>query len=475
MKKPYIPLLISLLSGGLGLAATVPTHAIANLVLGQSNFTSGAPVTPTSSFSLAFPSGITIDPISRKVFVADRTSNRVLRYPSVTSLTNGAGAEAVFGQARFSTNSSAGGDLGMSGPSMVFLDRRGRLWVADSMNNRVLMFEAATYRETGAYPDRVYGQPDFATNTSDVTDAKMHSPHCICVDSADRLWVSDSSNNRVLRFDTITNKASGASADGVLGQALFTTSAPGAGSSGLQSPVGITISSGGELFVSCLAASRVLRFDNAASLGNGAGATAVLGQPDFATTTSGTSSTKFTNPYGAFISSSDTLWVSDSFNNRQLRFDKASTKATGSAANGVVGQANFTTNTAGTTNRTIKTSFFQPFVDTAGALWVPDSLNHRVLRFPADTTAPILAVTSTVPATRVKKKLTIKGTASDTYGISKVQYTINGGSLKTATGTTNWEFIAPLKLGRNRIVVFATDSVGNKSINKVLKVKRLEN
>ena len=79
-------------------AAQVPNFAAANLVLGQPNFTTAAlPGSPTAT-SLDEPSAMVVDPRSGKVFVADTDNNRVLRYASATSLANGADAEFVFGQ-----------------------------------------------------------------------------------------------------------------------------------------------------------------------------------------------------------------------------------------------------------------------------------------------------------------------------------------------------------------------------------------
>ena len=474
MKTQCITAMIGLLLLGQTPGKTIPDHAIADLVLGQSGFTTNSGMSPPSSFSLLIPSAVVVDPVSRKVFVADRGNNRILRYPNVASLANGAGAEAVFGQPRFSSSSAGSGDQGLNSAngSGLFLDRLGRLWLTDTSNNRVLVYEAAVYRETQAYADRVYGQPDFATNSPGTTASKMDSPSGLWVDTEDRLWVGDNDNNRVLRFDSISTKASGAAANGVLGQALFTTSAAGSGSSGLQSPYGVTISSAGVLFVACSDSSRVLRFNNAAALGNGAGASAVLGQPDFASTTSGLSAMEFNFPFGVWITPDDTLWVCDYGNNRVLRFEGASTLSNGAAAKGVVGQPNFTTNTSSVTNRTLNGPFFQPFVDATGSLWIPDFSNNRVLRFPPDVTKPNLAVTGTVPKSTSKKSLTIKGTASDTYGISKVTYKVNSGSTKTATGTTSWQFKATLKPGKNKITINAVDSVGNKSASKVLNVER---
>jgi len=145
------------------------------------------------------------------------------------------------------------------------------------------------------------------------------------------------------------------------------------------------------------------------------------------------------------------------------------------AAKAVVGQANFTTNLSATTNRGFNTPNLQPFVDTAGSLWIPDYLNNRVLRFPADVTKPLLVVTPAIAATTTKAKITIKGTASDAFGIAKVQYKIGNGALKTAVSTNNntkWQFNVNLATGANTITIFAVDSVGNASLNKVLKIKR---
>jgi sugar lactone lactonase YvrE len=472
MKQQYLPALLCLILGGAAPGKTVPTFATADLVLGQSDFVTSSSAPVTSSFSLNEAVAIVVDPVSQKVFVSDRGNNRVLRYPNKKSLTNGAGAEAVFGQSKFSASSFGTGELSLNSPEGLFFDRLGRLWVADSSNNRVLMYEAASYRETRPYPDRVYGQPDFTTTGAATTASKMSSPYGVWVDANDRLWVSEFSNNRILRFDSISSKPSGSAADGVLGQALFTSSSSGSGSSGLSGATSIAVSQSGTLFAASTYNNCVLRFDNAATLGNGAGASTILGQPNFSTSASGTTATSMNNPYGVWITAENTLWVCDYSNNRVLRFDNATSKVSGAAADGVVGQQNFTSNTSSTTNRTTAGPFFQPFVDTSGSLWVPVYNNNRVLRFPADATKPLLAVTTIVPKTTALAQFTIKGTASDGSGISKVQYKVNSGSVKTATGTTSWQIKAALAAGDNTITIYAIDTANNQSTSKVLKIKR---
>ncbi len=463
--------LFTLALAGSSFGKTIPNFAAADLVLGQPNFFSNAALA-TSAVSLNSPSAVVVDPVSRRVFVADVNGNRVLRYGSADSLTNGAPPEAVFGQSLLTTNTSGAGHIGMSVPVGLCLDRLGRLWVADLGNNRVLMFDAGVFRSSAAAADRVYGQPNFTSSGAAAGAGGMNFPSDVFVDSTDCLWVADSLNNRVLRFDNISNKPSGANANGVLGQINFTNTAAGSGASGLNYPRGVTVSAGGELFVSCTSQNRVLRFNDAATLPNNAPpANAVLGQPDLVTVSSGTSQEKMNVPYATTLTADDSLWVCDGFNRRMLRFDNASTKASGALADGVVGQPDFITSSAGVTDRKLASPFIKPFIDAKGGLWVPDSSSNRVLRFPADETPPTLAVTGTVPKSTKKKKLTINGTTSDQYGVSLVQFQVNKGSLLNATGTTSWQIKPTLRKGKNKIVVRAIDSVGNVKQNTI-KVER---
>jgi len=454
------------------LAKNVPTNAAANLVLGQKDFVTEVSGFVRSSFTFSDPSAVAIDPVTGKVFVADGGFNRILRFASYKSLKNFSGAEAVFGQAQFSTSSSAGGTQGLSSVRGIHLDRLGRLWVADAGNNRILMYEAAVYRGNQPAADKVIGQPDFTTVSANTNAAKLSFPESMFVDSEDRLWVSDYLNNRVLRYDAISSKGNGPTADGVLGQATFLTGGSGSGSSGFNEPFGLAVSSTGTLYVGLRGNNRVLVFENAKTLGNGAGASKVLGQPDFATTTAGVTANKMDSASGVTLAAGDTLWVTDQDNSRILRFDKVSTKASGAAANGVIGQPDLVTGTGGLTSRTLDTPFFATTVDPSGNLWVPDNGNDRVLRFPADATQPTLVV-STVPKTTSESKLTIKGTVTDANGISSVQYKVNSGSLKNATqnGAGGWQFKANLAPGKNKITVYATDTAANKA-SKVLNVTR---
>ena len=483
MKKPMNPTLTSLLAGfafiSLASGQVIPNHRAANLVLGQAGFTTNTAA--TTAGGLRDPSAVVVDAVSRKVFVADRNNNRVLRYGSAAALANGAAAEAVLGQADFTTavNLAPPTAQSMVAPSGLFLDPQGRLWVADYGNNRVLMFAGALGATSGAAADRVYGQATFTANGSATTDVAMDNPVGVWIDSADRMWVADSSNNRVLRFDGVTGKLSGAAADGVLGQPDFTTNGTGNTAAQLYSANAVAVSPTGALFVASTGNNRVVRFDNAAALGNGASASVVFGQPDFTTTTSGATAVKMTSPRGLTVTSSDALWVCDTSSNRVIRFNQASTRASGAAANGVVGQPDLTSGGFTTLNaQGLNAPSYSPFVDSTGSLWVADQSNRRVLRYAPlpvvvpDVTAPLLTQIGKTPKATASKSITIKGRASDASGIRNVRYRVNQSPFTLATGKTSWSFRAKLKMGKNTITLIATDNAGNPSLSRVIKITR---
>jgi DNA-binding beta-propeller fold protein YncE len=480
---------ITSLLAGLALTAHAaqpfPNYAEADLVLGQPGFNSDHSDDPPTASSLNTPLSVVVDPVTRKVFVADYGNNRILRFASAATLASGAAAEFVFGQLFFTTRTDSGSS-GIS-PRSLFIDTLGRLWVADSSHNRVLMFNDAGNR-VNLIVDKIFGQPDATTITGGTAAAKMSSPIDVCIDNADRLWVADYDNNRVLCFNAISSKASGAAAEVVLGQAIFTTNIEDSGSYGLLAPTGVTISSSGNLYVTCSGDNRVLRFDHAATLANGAGANIVLGQPNFATITSGLSEIKMSNPRGAWITTDDSLWVTDRNNNRLLRFSNASTKSSGAAADGVLGQPDFASKLSATTRSGLRSPYGKPFVDNDGRLWVADSYDNRVLRFTPppsvvippvvppvvviDKTAPLLVLSTKIPKLVTKPQLLLKGTASDASGIKSVQYRLGSAAFKTATGTTAWQIKLPLKKGKNTVTLTATDTAGNISQSKLIKINR---
>ncbi len=167
------------------------------------------------------------------------------------------------------------------------------------------------------------------------------------------------------------------------------------------------------LYVSDTTNNRVLGFHNATSFANGQQADVVLGQPDFFTTLpsgpsqSTTATTSITAPTGVAVDSHGNVYVVDTGNNRILRFPQPFVQTAAQTPDIAIGQASFTTNganqggiSASTLAFTSNGAVFAAFIafDGAGNLWVADAGNNRVLRFNASVLATGTHAASGPPA-----------------------------------------------------------------------------
>lgn len=450
--------------------AQFPNFPAADLVLGSADFTTVGSASASPS-GIDGPEGIAIDPVTGKVFVAAIIQNRILRFASASSLKSGANAEAVLGQINFSSTSAATAQARFNGPAGICVDRKGRLWVADRNNHRVVMFEGASTLSNGAPADLVLGQAGFVTNASGTSATAMNAPFGVFVDKDDNLWVAEQGNHRVTKFSSASTLTNGTAASVALGQPDLNTGTLGLSATKMAGPSGIFADANGALWVAEQNNNRVLRFDAAATLATGAPASGVLGQPDFNTNAAVIGAQSISFPNGVAVDSKGTLFVIQTGFIRITSFKNAATKSNGASADGVIGQPDFTTASAGISAKQFGSPFVGIAFDLNGGLWVSDISSDRILRFSPDRTRPSLRVTTRVPRSTTKASLALKGKASDSSGIASVRFR-SGGTFRNASGTTNWTAKAKLKKGKNRIELIATDGAGNDSATKRLSVAR---
>jgi sugar lactone lactonase YvrE len=149
---------------------------------------------------MSAPEGATVDK-SGNLYVADVNNSRVLKFTNADSKANGANADAVLGQADFTSKIPATTQSGMIYPDGVAADGLGNLYVADGHNNRVLKFTNAASKANGANADAVLGQTDFTSGAGGTTQIYLRHPSCVATNnSAGKLYVADNGNNRVLVF-----------------------------------------------------------------------------------------------------------------------------------------------------------------------------------------------------------------------------------------------------------------------------------
>jgi sugar lactone lactonase YvrE len=363
-------------------ARELETHQAAEVVLGQPGFTTKS--ASSSATGLVFPTGIAIDPTSGKVFVSGSSS--VVRYGSATALASGSAAEAIFGQDDFNSSLTGAGANRFGGAIYgLCVDRFGRLWVADRTNHRVLRFDDASNRASGASADRVLGQSNFNTNASAFSATGMNLPRSVSMDPAGTLWVADSGNHRVLGFRNAAGLGSGSAAEIVLGQTTFNAQTSGLTQAKFNDPGGVFADTAGDLWVSDSGNRRVLRFASVTSYAantTGPNATAVIGQADFTSSAQGVSANRIGLHYPVALDPKGNLFVPAISHGRVLVFPNARSILSGGTASVVLGRADFVSSALvdPPTARSLGAPTGVAF-DADGNAWVSDSSNHRVMRF----------------------------------------------------------------------------------------------
>ena len=269
-----------------------------------------------------------------KLFISDSGNHRVLVFDSVPD-TSGSSASFVLGQPSLDVTDAGSTDAKWIAPLGVAAGS-GALLVADQ--NRVLVFSSMP-TQTGVAASFVEGWDDFHTAPSDTCARNRISRAAGVWVVKDKLLVADSYNHRVLVWNSIPTK-NGQDADLVLGQADFTYCNANAGGdvvpgdSTMRNPTDVW-SDGVRVVVADSGNNRVLVW-NSFPEENGKAAGLVLGQDGFKTAYVASTPTGLDGP-NSVSSNGNQLFVSDSLNNRILIWDSFPT-ASGAPASGVLGQ-----------------------------------------------------------------------------------------------------------------------------------------
>jgi len=386
----YIALIIILFVLTGNVTAQWTNHQNAEYVIGQPDFTTYT--SGTANNKLYSPQKAAIDYTNNKMYVVDYSNHRVLRF-AYPITANSPTAERVFGTTGVYGTATRNQFCYPQGVAVY----NGTLWVCDPQNQRVVKFNNAHLASSDApNADGVLGQADYTSRSGGTSQSKFNWPGNIFIDANGNLWVVDESNHRVLKFTDVNSKSEfSVPADFVLGQTDYTTLTSGVTQSKFYYPSGVIVS-GTTVWISDQYNHRVLRFDNPTT--NGTAASAVLGQSDYTSNTSGSAANKFNSPYDVTIDASGRLYVSDQSNGRIMIFNDAANKSNGASADNVLGQPDLSTlgTTDGGQNNFEYYAAYQDrnvygiTIDAVNnKLLVADGGNNRVLQFAANSPLPV--------------------------------------------------------------------------------------
>jgi sugar lactone lactonase YvrE len=232
------------------------------------------------------PSGVAVDD-SDNVYVADTLNDRIVRF-------NSRDFSGTFKSFNLIDPLAAGG-LGLSfTPHDLAIDPNGNVYIADSFGSRIVEINLSdpigTFISFGKLGKVGYRGAD---------KGRFHNPFGVALDSSKNLYVTDTSNSRIVRF--ALNDFAGS----------FTSfGTEGSDDGQFYNPEGLTVDSSGNIYVADTENSRIIRFKPS----------------NFATTftsfgTYGSSNGEFSRPRGVVLDSKGNVYVADTSNDRIVRFN----------------------------------------------------------------------------------------------------------------------------------------------------------
>ncbi|PWT91936.1 MAG: hypothetical protein C5B56_03110 [Proteobacteria bacterium] len=395
----------------------------ANLVLGQLDFTSNnqpAPSTGSAATVLnafAIPVSVNFD-AAGNLYVTDSSSDstvsRVLVFKPPFA-TNQAAARVI---APVRTTQDTVDKTVMGTPSATFfIPGSSKMGVVDTFRSRILIFDSFD-----KWPDPTasvsplatgqFGQPDFHSSFPNAAAQVTYVPAPSATSLATplsgaffngELYIADTGNSRVVVVPfTAGSNLLGPSATRLLGQDTFAMSAPNliegrefdfftSTTAGNSADAGLAVdftSDTPHLYVADPYNNRVLGFKDFRKVAAGAKADIVIGQPDMSSglcnvtgNRDAPSASSLCRPVGLAVDGNGDLYVADSFNSRVLRFPAPFNHQGQEQADLVLGQRNFTARVTDPSSSTMA----QPYgvtVSSNNGLLVSDAVHNRVLLFP---------------------------------------------------------------------------------------------
>ena len=294
-----------------------------------------------------------------------------------------AGQEPAFSQVadlsgtvRFVTGGSAGkprfaGDGGpaldalLNFPTAVAVDTHGNVYIADTMNHRIRMVEAATglIRTIAGT-----GHPRCSGDGGPAVSATLQDPAAIAIDRQGHLYIADQSNNRIRAVDLRTGLISTVAGNGT---AAYNGDDMPAVEACLAGPSGLALGPDGSLYIADTFNGRI----RCVHLETGTIQT-VAGDGGEYRFQDGEESVSLSRPYGIAVDHHGNIFLTDSDSHLLRVFDK-SRRVTGRAAG--VGTASF----SGDGGPAELAGFSYPFgvvIDDRETIFVADTFNHRIRR-----------------------------------------------------------------------------------------------
>ncbi|MCF8720500.1 NHL domain-containing protein [Nitrospina gracilis] len=147
---------------------------------------------PAIHVALTLVDGVAVD-AEGNIFISHRSKNRIRKIGKNGIITTVAGN----GNAGFHGDDGPALEAALNFPAGLCLDPEGNLYIADRNNHRVRKVDTEGIITTVAGT----GEADFGTEEGPAVEIPLHFPSDVACDSKGHVYISDRSNNRVLKMD----------------------------------------------------------------------------------------------------------------------------------------------------------------------------------------------------------------------------------------------------------------------------------
>ena len=337
------------------LQAVLLSSLLSSIAMGQSFTIStfaggGQPVNiPGTAASLSSPSEVAVDASGNAFF---SSGNTVLRLDGITGVLTLIAGNGTYG---FSGDNNAAANAQLAAPSGVAVDFAGNLYIADENNLRVRKVSNGIITTVAGS-----GTGGYSGDNGPAVNAQLSYPSGVAVDNSGNLYIADAYSNCIRKVSNgLITTVAGTGIAGFSGDGGLATSAH------LTGPTGVAVDAAGNLYIADTGNGRI-RLVSKGVINTVAGGGTSFGDNGPAT------SALLSFPYGLAVDPAGNLYISDPGSDRVRKI-----------VNGVIFTVagNGSTGFSGDYGTAVSAQLFDPqgvAVDSAGNLYITDSLNYRL-------------------------------------------------------------------------------------------------
>jgi len=320
------------------------------------------------------PTGLVFN--SGSLYIADQDNQRVRQIGAGGTISTVAGD----GMPSFAGDGLQAVNASLYSPDGLAFDASGKLYIADSTNDRVRLVNPTGIISTFAGDGTATG---FGGEGDPATLTPLNQPRCVVADTAGNVYISDTGHNRIIQVD----------ASGNIHTVAGTGTAGAAGGGGtalgeLYGPTGLALDSAGDLYIADTQNQRIQELTAGGTISTIAG----TGTAGFTGDGGAAAVAELNYPSAVAIDASGNLYIADTGNNR-VRMVTAGGMIATIAGTGIAAYN-------GDTGAALDMALYNPgglALDGLGDLFVADTGNNRIRMLSAAQTVvtppPLVNVT----------------------------------------------------------------------------------